>query len=215
MASTSYTISDMGNKLNSYSLWGIKSPMYVRLNIDYAGSSAFSFNVRVCHMATGDVLFTACMTFVYVDYSTRKPAPFPEWYNKQKKVQQLGPPHPRLVTPSIPADAFAYETQSAYSDIDHNGHVNQSIYVKWCTDAGTEAAINGNYTGFKQNIGKYPLDTFELKYVKEGMVGESFVVYTWQDLDSPLTLHFVVTRNGNTATVAKFKFKSFEIISRL
>ncbi|XP_053409275.1 uncharacterized protein LOC123561343 isoform X7 [Mercenaria mercenaria] len=215
MASTAYHVTDNGNSLNSRPHWGLNFPMYTTLNIIYAGSSAFSFEIKLTNFDTSEILMTAEMTFVYIDYNTRRPAPFPAWYEEAKNKKKFGPALPRLPTLEIPQNAFQYEVHSNYSDIDHNGHVNQSIYVKWCTDAGTEAALKGLYSGFIDNIGKYPLDSLEIKYIGEGMVDEQFAVNTWQDKDSPLVLHFAVTKQKKLTIVAKFTYKASELGSRL
>ena len=215
MASTSYHFTDVANNLTAFEFWSDTYPLYVRLNINYAGTSAFSFKISLCYHRTGVTLYTAYMTFVYVDYLTRKPCPFPDWYNEAKKLQMFESPQPRLALPNIPAGAFAYTTVSAFSDIDHNGHVNQSIYVKWCTDAGTVAALSGHYTGFSKNIGGYPFESMQLKYAKEGMVHETFITYTWQDVSNSLVLYFVVTKQNEPAVFAKLHFKSFKSKSLL
>lgn len=215
MASTSYHVTDQGNLLNARTHWGMKYPMYGLLNIIYAGSSAFSFEIKLNNYCTGELLISAVMTFVYVDYKTRKPAQFPAWYDELKKLKPLGPALSRLATPDVPENVFQYEIVSSFSDIDHNGHVNQSVYVKWCTDVGTEAALKGCYSVFTDNIGKYPLDILEMKYLGEGLVDEVFIISTWQDNASPLVLHFTITKLGKITFVAQFTYKSSEFGSRL
>ncbi|XP_060589769.1 uncharacterized protein LOC132744969 isoform X6 [Ruditapes philippinarum] len=215
MASTAYHISEYGNTLNTRPHWGLNFPMYTTLDIIYSGSSAFCFEIKLTNYENKKLLMSARMTFVYIDYKTRKPAPFPGWYIEAKKLKSFGPALPRLATPEIPGNAFQYEVTSCYSDIDHNGHVNQSIYVKWCTDAGTEAALKGLYSGFTENIGKYPLDNLEIKYIGEGFVEENFVINTWQDKVSPLILHFAITKQGELTIVAKFSYKTADIGARL
>ena len=215
MASTAYHITEYGNTLNTRPHWGLNFPIHAALDIIYSGTSAFCFEIKVSEYANGKSLMSAEMTFVYIDYKTRKPTPFPGWYIEAKKLKSFGPAQPRLVTQEIPENAFQYEVMSSYSDIDHNGHVNQSVYVKWCTDAGTEAALKGLYSGFTGNIGKYTLDSLEIKYIGEGLVDENFVINTWQDKVSPQVLHFAITKHGKLTIVAKFTYKTTEVGSRL
>ncbi|XP_052805340.1 uncharacterized protein LOC128234841 [Mya arenaria] len=210
MASALYKVTDKGNEVTSHSYWGLHTPFLANLKIFYAGTSAFSFNILLSDYRSGETLVKAEMSFVYVDFKTRKPCPFPDWYNQLKEGQELTKPSERLVTPDIPHEAFKFDLQSAFSDIDHNGHVNQSVYVKWCTDAGTEAALKGHYSGFKGNIGTYPMNTFELKYVGEVLANEPVVISTWQDKDNHLVLHFVISKESKVAVVAKFIFLSLE-----
>lgn len=215
MASSTYRVTDQGNLLNTRTHWGMNFPMYASIEIIYSGTSAFTFEVKVSDFNTGASLMSGYFTFVYVDFRTRKPALFPDWYNNVKSAKKFGPPLPRLPTPEIPQSVFQYEVCAYYSDIDQNGHVNQSVYVKWCTDAGTEAAVKGRYQGFTDNIGKYPLDTLEVKYIGEGMVEDNFVVNTWQDKQSPLVLYFAITKENKLTFVGRFKFRSSEYGARL
>lgn len=211
MANTSYSATDIGNTLNTEDLWGFKFPLYAKLYINFAGTSSVSFKITVSSPRTGSLLFSGYMTFLYVDLNTRKPALFPDWYMELENFRNLEPPQHRLVTPSIPPEAFALTTKSNFQDIDFNGHVNQSVYVKWCTDAGTDAALNGHYRGIRHNIGAYPLDNLDIRYLKEGGLQETFVIYTWQDSHSPLTLHFVVTKSGQPTVIVRFHLKSLSI----
>lgn len=215
MAGTSYHATDNVNMLTSHTLWGYNFPLYVRMFINYVGTSSISFKINLSNRNTSDVLFTAFMTFVYVEFLTRKPCPFPGWFNQAKKSQRFDSPQPRLPVPAMPSAAFMFETQSVFSDIDHNGHVNQSVNVRWCTDAGTEAAQRGHYKGFKNNIGSYPLEKLEIKYAQEGMVHEQFVICTWQDTTNPLVLHFIMTKSQKPCVFVMIQFKSFTSKARL
>ncbi|WAR05071.1 hypothetical protein MAR_020440 [Mya arenaria] len=214
-AETSYHLSDKGNKLKAQTHWGTNYLMHAHLKVFYAGTSAFSFEIIVREHETGDFLAKALLTFVYVDFKTRRPATFPDWFNKLKENQHFGPPSPRLARPSIPLDAYKFEIQAAFSDIDFNGHVNNSIYIKWCTDAGTEAALKGHYSGFSENIGKYPMDVFEIKYLGEGVVSDVFEILTWQDQENPFVLHFVFTKNEKVSVVVRFQYKSLQFSAKL
>ncbi|KAL4228366.1 hypothetical protein ACF0H5_011414 [Mactra antiquata] len=215
MAGTTYNVTEKGNQINTYQHWGTKYPLHVTVNIFYSGNSAFSFKIEVTEKQSGELLMSSALTFVYVDFRTRKPAQFPDWYFEAKKGKDFGPPMARLSSPKIPDTAFQFKTKCTYADIDFNGHVNQSIYVKWCTDAGTEAALNGHYKNFSHNIGKYPLKSLNLKYIGEGFVDEIFVINTWQDENDPLILHFGIMKNDKLTLVAKFTYWSAEIGARL
>ena len=215
MASTEYRFKDGAMGLKAKTHWGIHFPMYVFLNVIYAGTSSFTFDCILYNHATGEELMAGNLTFVYVNFMTRKPAKFPDWYNQCKKSRKFGPPITRLQTPDIPKHAFAFEVRSSYSDLDFNGHVNQSIFVKWCSDAGSEAAICGYLPDFKTEIGKYPESRIRLKYVGEGMVDQYFVIYAWQDENLPLTINFVITRERKIIFVAIFSYSSAYTLAKL
>ena len=207
MAGTTYTLTKEANDLRAKSHWGVNFPLLANLKIIYVGKSSFSFEI-VLNNYTAHIA-TAVLTFVYVDFKSRRPVPFPGWFRdvRAEKASVLQPlPPQRLPTPEIPEAVFRYETRAIFSDIDFNKHVNQSVYVRWCTDAGAEAASRRFYKDFRQDIGVYDIEKMEVKYIGEGMLDDEFVVNTWQDKEIPFTIHFVVTKQGKVSFVGRFSY---------
>ena len=209
MAGTTYKVSKEANNLRAKTHWGRNFPLYAYLKVIYVGKSSFSFEIQLRDYKTGVGICSATLTFVFVDFKSRRPAPFPAWFrDKCSERQDLfgGSPPPRLPTIECQPEVFKYETKAMFSDIDFNGHVNQSVFVRWCTDAGAEAASKGFYRDFNQDLGFYDVKKMEVKYIGEGMIDEEFVVMTWQDDVIPFTIHFQITKQGKPAFVGRFSY---------
>ena len=210
MAGTTYTFYKEANKLRGKSHWGISFPLHAHLHLFHVGTSSFTFEIRLRDYKTGMDICTAVLTFVFVDFKTRKPVPFPAWFTDKCAdvpcLRERGPPQ-RLKTPPMPPRVFKYETKALFSDIDFNNHVNQSVYVRWCTDAGAEAASKGFYRDFNQDIGVYDIKEMKVKYIGEGMINDEFLVLTWQDETMPRTIHFLITKQGRTTFVGRFSYE--------
>ena len=208
MAGTTYRISKEANSLRAKSHWGRNFPLHAALKVIYVGKSSFSFVIHLRDYKTDTEIWSATLTFVFVDFKSRRPVPFPAWFKEKCLELDLvnGSPPSRLSTLKYPPKIFKYETKAMFSDIDFNGHVNQSVYVRWCTDAGAEAAVNGFYRDFNQDIGFYDIEKLEVRYIGEGMIDDEFSVMTWQDDVMPRTLNFQITKLGKPAFVAKFSY---------
>ena len=215
MASVRYDFTENINNLTAREVSGMKYPLLARLSIANIGKSSFTFATDVYKHKTDEKIINAYMTFVYVDFKTRKPAAFPPWVGEAAKSKQFIKPLGRLLTPEVPATAYTYSTRAFASDIDFNGHVNQSIYVKWCSDAGTDAALKGRYSGFTQDLGKYPTKQISVKYIGEGFQGDQFVVNTWLDETDKNVLHFVITRDNGVVFVSRFSYFTCGLSSKL
>ena len=216
MAGTIYRVSKEANNLRARTHWGRNFPLYAELKVFYVGKSSFSFEILLRNYKTAVEICSAVLTFVFVEFKSRRPVPFPTWFREkclERHDLRNGTPPPRLSTTEGPSDVFKYETKAMFSDIDFNGHVNQSVYVRWCTDAGAEAATNGFYRDFKQDIGFYDIEKMEVKYIGEGMIDEEFVVMTWQDDIIPLTIHFIIMKQGKPAFVGRFSYTKDSLAS--
>ena len=109
---------------------------------------------------------------------------------------------------SIPVEVtlvFSYEIKALMSDCDKNGHVNQTAYVKWCSDVGVLAADLGRYRNFKKDIGMYALKELSVQYIGETLVDETVLVQTWEDTNEEMTVHFVIKKKDKVIFYAKLK----------
>ena len=109
-----------------------------------------------------------------------------------------------------PPSSYKYFVKALHSDIDGNGHVNQAVFIKWCCDAATDAALNGAFQDFKHNMKAYNVEKVEVKYVREGLANEEYVVETWQDEKLLRTAaDFVISRRDSTVVfMGRFTYNS-------
>ncbi|XP_021361885.1 uncharacterized protein LOC110455823 [Mizuhopecten yessoensis] len=91
-----------------------------------------------------------------------------------------------------PVTSFRTTTQTRYSDLDFNYHLNAAEYYRFCSDAASEASLSGYYRHFTSDIVKYPLMQTEVTFLGECGPGEKLTVYTWQDENDVTKLYFAI-----------------------
>ena len=215
VVNTAYVFTKSGNKMTAKSIWGIYSPIIARAKIVHVGASSFTFETTMFDFKTGVKLCSLFLTFVYIDKRIRKTAKLPAWVAEAKSNLKNGLPPRRLEILPVPPNAYTYSVKALHSDIDDNGHINQAVYIKWCTDASTDAAENGLFHGFSRNMGSYDIEKMEVSYIAEGLVNDEFVVATWQDHISLNMIHFIMKVKGKLTFAARFTYFTDDFIAKL
>ena len=208
---TTSHISKKANAIRVSSHWGNNWPILAISRLVYVGNSSFSVDITVSDFKTGATLCSFLISMVYIDISTRKPMPLPVWLMEAaSKVPRLqcALPAPRFGAFSLPPDMYKYNVKVFHSDIDYNGHAIWSVYVKWCVDAGTDAAENAFYRDFKGNILNYDVEKMEVQYMGEVLVNEEIVVGTWQEESERKILCFAMSSKNGPVFAARFTYYS-------
>jgi len=134
------------------------------------GTTSISHVTKMYNKDTGDFCGECFIKMVHVDRKTRKPVQLPdrmrESYSKYCDVEEL-PMLAKTKFGAIPDDTYKYTVKVLYSDMDFNRHTNQSIYVKFCLDCATDAALNGYYHHFKSDMCLHPVKQASMQYVGE------------------------------------------------
>ena len=117
------------------------------------------------------------------------------------KINSPTPPNLQLNFPGTLPDSdkiFSGSTKALSSDTDQSHHVNQAVYVRYCTDfASLAAAKGGVLKSFQKDLAYYNLKTFKIEYAGELVAGNDVEVLCWEDMASPHVLYFLVKR-GDT-----------------
>ena len=199
IASEKSTFTERINKMLFDTHFGKHAPMLGVGYLSQVGNSSYTLTVKLSDYKTGEEILTSVTKVVYVNHSTRKPSPLPEIFSKNVEQHLKRVPHktiPRNTPLPIPSEAFQYQTKVLHSDCDLNLHSNQSVYLRWCSDAGTTAALCGYFKYFKRHIGLYPLKSMTNHYIGEASVNMQVLVNVWEDRVVPRCLHFVITRDS-------------------
>ncbi len=178
----------------------------IKLSVEVRGMTKTSL---LCHSiikdANSDQIFaTLDFRYVLVDKKTRKGRSPPEWF--RLKYGALVAPDSLVKSlhfypPNVPNDpAFVYPIRVAFSDIDQNGHTNNSTYIRYCSDCAVSAATLGKLSNFKHDIAQRRAKSMQLFYAQETTVNEWLRVSVWQQ-DDRNTLYFQVYRDGSEKSI--------------
>ena len=218
VVNTTYNVTKDGNKICVHNNWGKHSPIIGIGRIVYIGTSSLTIALTMFDYKTGVQLCSCLLSFVYVDIASRKSVKLPTWFRESvSKIPHLqnARPAPRFGDFSVPPNIYKYNVKALHSDIDYNGHVTQSVYVKWCNDAGTDAAVNGFYFDFQENISNYDIEKMEVSYIGEVLVNDEIVVGTWQEDGNKKKLGFAMSTKRGPVFAARFTYFSGMIKSNL
>lgn len=196
----------------NYSIFNTLKQKYV-LDIAQVGRTSFSFLTRLFDAEKGELLAELMLKYVLIDRSTRRPTPLPDTFLQKYKDLK-----PAVVSPmdltikafppleDVDRKVFKMKALPLHSDTDRNNHVNQSVYLRYCCDCATEAALKGVYRRFTSDICWYPVEEISLHHVNESLVNQELIVSTWQDSFNFQLIHFLIYNNNKLLLKASFIF---------
>lgn len=129
--------------------------------------------------------------YVCVDRETRKSTPVPQWF--VEKVKDKIEPGLTLAyePPVIPENGTYTKLYTIIpSDIDWNGHTNNTVYYRLFFDVATEASVKHNlFTLLQGDICDYNICDSQAIYARESRMWDNIQITVWQDLKNVKTLH--------------------------
>ena len=195
--------------------YGLNKPLKFQLSVSQIGNTSFTYIVEMFDQCTG-VRYGRCLSkVVYVDAKTRRPVGLPEKLIRGAKAyiesRKIIPQNvEKMGLFNVPKSALPYELKVLHSDCDRNLHVNQSTYIRWCSDALCNHLSESGYLGSSENNVNERLQLKELavQYIGEALVNDNIIVYTWVASDQIL---FAIT-NGERKQIfnAKLCLYDFE-----
>lgn len=191
---------------------GIRIQTPVILNCEYklfhVGNSSMTYGCDMIDSLTGRLLAKHIIKSVHIGLTSRKSKTFPKWflekYSDKRKANYTDEFSMERIS-SVPENCFHIVQTMRYSDLDANGHVNQTTYIRLCMDCATEAAFGGKYRFFDHDLCTYSLKNIEMSYFSECRGGENVKMYTWQDKTDDACLNFIAC-NGSEKQIFQAKF---------
>ncbi|XP_013414900.1 uncharacterized protein LOC106176879 isoform X2 [Lingula anatina] len=182
----------------------IEQPVLYQHRVHHLGKSSYSLS-GLCKLPNSDESIAEIVcSVVTVDKYTRKSSPLPDWF-RTRFHDNTKVPHPTTLNPlkSIPAEAFCHDLTVRPSDTDENGHTNQAVYIKYCSNtkylAATSNLLPPNYIDNDHKV--KVIDTL---YTRESSTGDKLKCYVWQG--KPMVLHFQVHKDSEPIFHANMEF---------
>lgn len=208
IVSQTFTFTKDAHFLRKSNNFGLNKPHKFLMHLTQAGKTSYTTHIDWFDSEQRKIA-SFLTKHVSADVRTRRPVPHPEYFYKNL-MSHLSSVNKQTIErvdlPEIPNEAFCINVKVLYSDCDDNIHVNQSSYLKWCSDVASEAAIKEHFSNFKTHIELYPLNTMEIFYSGEGFVSDELEVKAWEcDADSTC-LMFAIQKKGTIIFHMKMKF---------
>ncbi|XP_066300928.1 uncharacterized protein [Branchiostoma lanceolatum] len=178
------------------------SSVVVTVGVGYVGRTSYELKGDVRLAGSGVMLCSFSVMSVVVDISTRRPVALPESLRRKGK----GPrPKSSLPFPSESPATHSQQFEVRESDLDFNGHTNQSNYIRFCSDAAAIATKAGRYSSLKGDLLKYPVKRIAMLYQKEALLGDTLNVESWEIPSKPVSLGFTVKRGDDDVIQGLFE----------
>ncbi|XP_053409272.1 uncharacterized protein LOC123561343 isoform X3 [Mercenaria mercenaria] len=194
--------------LRKWNNFGLNKPQRFLLHLSQAGKTSYTTNIDWFD-SNNKKIGNFLTKHVAVDEKTRRPVALPEYFfkdiqshfaNIQTQTME------KVELPKIPSKAFCLNVKALYSDCDENDHVNQSIYLEWCSDVASEVAVNGHFSFFKKHTEFYPLKSMEMYYNGEGLLKDELAVNVWECETDNACLLFAIQKESSIIFHMKMTF---------
>ena len=187
------------------------TPLLFRRKVGSYWDKGVVLHFDMLHRDTREVLVHNERVAVKVDGKTGRATAFtPEIL---ADFQRTGVPKVTLKRDEIvkpPADVYVYKMQCSASDTDFLGHVNQSHYLRYCTDAAYEAGQAGFLSMFppEKDPAGSEIERVSVVYRSQSYCGDHMEVHVWED--KPRTLRFQLQKveTGTLVCIASFLYNS-------
>lgn len=166
-----------------------------------SGRTSWDTVCVLTQQSSARTLATFSRRTVGADRATKKVAALPDWWKEKysrfsSKDQSLDLPVLRLPSdPHVPVHRHTVYVK--WAETDFVQHVNYRYYVVYCFEAAMTAIKTNFYIGFYGDILNYSVRRLRALYVAEAMAGDALNVVTWQNLQNPNLLHFVIAKEGS------------------
>ncbi len=180
----------------------------------YIGKTSRVTEVIYSNPFTNETLATGFLHLVHVDFQTRKPVPISqdntEYLMNRTKYQiphkiRTAPPTDFIQSPK-PDDVFSYTALVVSSDTDTNQHLNTSNFIRFCMDAGSDAACKGRLSIFKKDLVYYDIQMISQIYLGEALINDQVIVQCWQDESDVKWLNFDILNRSKIICKCQIKF---------
>ncbi|XP_052255571.1 uncharacterized protein LOC127861201 [Dreissena polymorpha] len=189
-----------------YDVRGQKFPLVVDTRLKYVKRASSCFEKTLFHATSGTLFAKLTGIDVNVDYVTRKPTPYPDWF-RRKIISDIDAAKVEYTIPTKPqVGVFTSHHIIRLSDTDENRHTNYCTYSRVCLDSLCENITAGNY-GSGLDAYNLALRTMEVTFKKESKLGDVITVTSWQDAHNRDTFYFEISNlTGDVITTSMMRF---------
>lgn len=176
--------------------FGLSKPQRFLMHVSQAGRTSYSTCIDWFD-CNSQKIASFLTKHVSADMHTRRLVVHPEYFFKNieshfatVKKQTIE----KVEMPKVSDKAFCMNVKVFFSDCDDNYHANQAIYLKWCSDVASEAAVKGHFSFFTTHIELYPIEMMEIYYSGEAFVRDILAVKVWECKGDEICLRFAVEK---------------------
>ncbi|XP_063960115.1 uncharacterized protein LOC135155185 isoform X2 [Lytechinus pictus] len=182
----------------------VSRPVRYDSYIAYLGRASTYIGIELRDDESDLLYMTGQMQCITIDLKEKKLVPVSlesiKKYEGKIMLKEAPKRHQFIPAQFAKDNVFKWKTATQWSDVDHNGHVNQMPYMRFIYDAGSSAAVAGFLKSFHRELIHYRLKTYAVEYIKEIHQGQELKIFCWEMKDSPGTIHFEFHVEGHVVS---------------
>ena len=160
------------------------------------GKESGTLITKLSEKSTEKVLIQIERQFVYINFASGKPVPFPQ--NIREGFLEHGvkcQPAFRVPVSERPKEVFDYHVRVAHSDTDLLYHTNSAMYTKYCMDCASFAQHAGFLRKLQQDVFSMNVRQLAILHRGETFPGDQLCVSVWPDEEDNSSLHFQIHKD--------------------
>jgi acyl-CoA thioesterase FadM len=164
----------------------------VQTALERFGNTSLTLNQDLYDVNSGTRLCQLVKSLVLTDRQTHKPCKIPD-----NMVEKFGGlcrhEHPPLRIPVVDVNELSAYTSLLFSpsfdDTDFYLHSNQSVYIRWCLDAATEASMKNRLNSILGDLATFRIEKISAVYKVESEPRQQLLIRTWQHQENPWIIY--------------------------
>ncbi len=170
------------------------------------GRTSYQHLTEVESIRTGKLLHRVVAQLVCVDSKSRRPVDIPQEERMllEKNTQKY--PSEKIVSLQKPGATHCSHRKVYASDTDYNFHLNQSVYLRICHDAMTEASLDGTFSWLKGDLAQYRIRYADTLILAENLTGDNLDVHCWENKNNPLLVESIAYKIGKPVFQCSIEF---------
>lgn len=180
-----------------YDLSILHKPLVVKVVGGYIGKTSLNAITIVSLESSNTELMSNINQVVYIDPSTRKPTPLPDWWKEKYAESANGKSSLRLDKFQRPSETGHCRFQVTWTFTDGYNHANWTSYAQYAIDAAYLCSKQGSLKYFVENI-KNGISKVQLHYYGESIEGDYLDIYAWEDTENTKKVYFDMSKDGTS-----------------
>lgn len=157
---------------------------------------------------SGAELASNVSQMVLVRQVTSKSAGLPDWW--KEKYRHAGAEGQKFIVDlvNVPDDAHTAAFPVPWRAAGPSYLTSRTSYPDFCADAAMRAIQDGFYSKFQpgDDIRDFNVKRMDMNYQNWSEPGDTLMISTWENKNSPLILHFDISKDGRIVNQSTMEF---------
>ena len=166
-----------------------KRPLEFTFQFGYVGNSSFNTIGVLTAPSTGKNVLRIISQLVYINKTTRRPMPLPDWWRGKLANVAIGNQALKVERTPRPAITHVFPLTVLWSDTDNYDHATWTTYVQFCINAIHDGIRNSFYKNTTKDVVQKGLRKIRMGFIGENVEGDKLTVHSWENGEDNATVY--------------------------